>query len=123
MKSNFDCRVDFVPEALNISERGRQLKSLTEWTYDRKRRSLHRRIKFQAFEDVIVAVVRIGVAAERIDHHPEWSNVYDVLDIYLTTHDAGDVTLRDFDFARLIDLIVTETKNYHPKETDCGCTV
>ena len=111
--ANFD---DDGRHALNAFERARQLRSLADWTYDDKRRALHRRIKFATFEDVIVALVRIGVAAERMDHHREWSNVYDVLDINLTTHDTGDVTMLDFDLARLIDLIVAETKAYHPME-------
>lgn len=105
-------------EPLTPAERERQLRSLADWSYENDSRSLRRRIQFETFEDVIVAVVRIGVAAERMDHHPSWSNIYDILDIRLTTHDAGDVSMLDFDFARLIDLIVTETKNDHVRKTE-----
>ena len=105
-------------EALGPAERETQLRLLAGWSYEDESRSLKRRFKFGTFEDVIVAVVRISVAAERMDHHPSWSNNYDILDIRLTTHDAGDVSMLDFDFARLIDLIVAETQNYHVKETE-----
>lgn len=106
-----------MPQALGPIERKTQLRLLPDWSYDDESRSLKRRFKFGTFEDVIVAVVRIGVAAERMDHHPTWTNNYDILDIRLTTHDAGDVSMLDFDFARLIDLIVAETQNYHVSET------
>lgn len=104
--------------ALAPSERERELRSMSGWSYETESRSLFRRFRFDRFEDVIVAVVRIGVAAERMDHHPKWSNNYDILDIRLTTHDAGDVSKLDVDFARLIDLIVTETKNYQREESE-----
>ena len=103
---------------LTRGERERQLRSVGDWSYEDDNRSLRRQIQFETFEDVIVAIVRIGVAAERMDHHPFWSNNSDILDIRLTTRNAGDVSMLDFDFARLIDLIVTETKNDHVKETE-----
>lgn len=112
--------LELIVPALVPAERECQLRSLANWSYENDSRSLHRRIQFETFEDVIVAVVRIAAAAERLDHHPLWSNIHDILDIRLTTHDAGDVSMLDFDFARLIDLIVTETKNYHLRETDHG---
>lgn len=111
-----DAKAKRARSALARMERQRQLNSLPNWTYDEQAHCLHRRIQFATFEDVIVVLVRIGVAAERMDHHPEWSNIYDVLNIRLSTHDAGDVTMLDFDFAHLIDLIVTETQNYHLKD-------
>lgn len=48
-------------------------------------------------------MVRVGVLADRMDHHPEWSNVYNRLDIWLTTHDCGGVSPRDIALATLID--------------------
>jgi 4a-hydroxytetrahydrobiopterin dehydratase len=47
--------------------------------------------------------VRIGIEAEKADHHPEWFNVYNKLDIWLTTHDAGGVSEKDLALAKIID--------------------
>ena len=76
------------------------------WTYDEGRRALYRRITFRDFAEALGAMVRIGVAAERADHHPEWSNVYNRLDIWLTTHDTGGDSERDVALARVIDAMV-----------------
>jgi 4a-hydroxytetrahydrobiopterin dehydratase len=75
------------------------------WTYDADRRALYRRLTFGDFAEALGAMVRIGVAADKADHHPEWSNVYNRLDIWLTTHDTGGVSERDYALARAIDAI------------------
>ncbi len=79
--------------------------TLPAWRYDADRRALHRTCRFQDFLEALAAMVRIGVAAEKADHHPEWSNVYNVLEIWLTTHDAAGVTTRDVELARVIDSV------------------
>ena len=76
------------------------------WSYDEERRALYRRITFRDFAEALGAMVRIGMAADRADHHPEWSNVYHRLDIWLTTHDTGGVSERDVALARAIDAMV-----------------
>lgn len=76
------------------------------WVYDPARRALHRRLIFADFAEALAMMVRIGMAAEKADHHPEWTNVYNRLDIWLTTHDTGDVSERDHALARVIDGIV-----------------
>ncbi|KAG5721160.1 hypothetical protein E4T56_gene6188, partial [Termitomyces sp. T112] len=57
--------------------------------YDAARKAIHRRIRLHDFAQALALMVRIGVEAEKRDHHPEWTNVYNRLDIWLTTHDAG----------------------------------
>lgn len=88
---------------LNEDERTAALAAVPLWCYDIERRALFRRLDFPDFAAALGAMVTIGVHAEKADHHPEWSNVYNRLDIWLTTHDAGGVTVRDFELAATID--------------------
>lgn len=88
---------------LSTIERDTALRTLSGWTYDAPRRAFYRRFKFGDFSAAFGAMTRIAIHAEKVDHHPEWANVYDRLEIWLTTHDAGGVTKRDVDLARLID--------------------
>jgi len=79
------------------------LGELPGWTYDAARKAIHRRIRLHDFTQALALMVRIGVEAEKRDHHPEWTNVYNRLDIWLTTHDAGGVSRRDVDLAAAIN--------------------
>lgn len=92
--------------ALSDSEIASALSSLPEWRHDPDRRALRRNLVFPGFAAALGAMIEIGFAAERTDHHPEWSNVYDRLDIWLTTHDVGGVSEKDVRFAAEIDRIV-----------------
>ncbi len=89
--------------ALADDIRTARLADLPDWAFDPARNALHRHIRFGDFGSALAAMVRIGIAAEKADHHPEWSNVYDKLDIWLTTHDAGGVSERDLALAGHID--------------------
>ncbi|MBB4087566.1 4a-hydroxytetrahydrobiopterin dehydratase [Sphingomonas carotinifaciens] len=89
--------------ALNDRELTAHLNSLPAWRHDAERKALHRRLSFATFADALAAMVRIGIEADKADHHPEWTNVYDRLDIWLTTHDVNGVTVRDIALARAID--------------------
>ena len=51
----------------------------------------------------------IALMAEKINHHPNWSNIYNVLNVRLTTHDAGGVTDKDFELAKMIDAVIKES--------------
>jgi 4a-hydroxytetrahydrobiopterin dehydratase len=82
------------------------LVSLPHWQYDAQSRSLRRNIVFADFSQALAAMVRIGIEAEKADHHPEWSNVYNRLDIRLTTHDVNGVSFKDLALASEIDAIV-----------------
>lgn len=79
------------------------LAALPQWTHDAGRKALHRRIVTGDFAEALALMVRIGVEADKRDHHPEWSNVYNKLDIWLTTHDAKGISQRDVDLAQVID--------------------
>ena len=64
---------------------------------------IERRYVFVDFTQAFGFMARVALLAEKADHHPEWSNVYNRVDIRLTTHDAGGLSTRDFALARAID--------------------
>lgn len=65
--------------------------------------AIARQFKFADFREAFSFMTQVALAAERADHHPEWSNVYNRVDIRLTTHDAGGLTERDFALAAAVD--------------------
>ena len=70
---------------------------------------LQRSFEFKDFSEAFAFMARVALAAEKMDHHPDWSNVYNKVDIKLSTHDAGDiVTDKDRELADLIDKIKGE---------------
>lgn len=89
---------ELTPEA-----RAAALAELPEWRYDAARNALHRRITRADFAEAFALMTRIALVAEKADHHPEWANVWNRIDIWLTTHDAGGVSQRDVDLAAAID--------------------
>jgi 4a-hydroxytetrahydrobiopterin dehydratase len=88
---------------LSIEQRDAALTNLPSWRYDAQRQALYREIVVGDFVEAFGLMTRIALAAEKADHHPEWSNVYNRLNIWLTTHDAGGVSERDVQLATLID--------------------
>jgi 4a-hydroxytetrahydrobiopterin dehydratase len=64
---------------------------------------IERQYRFADFVTAFGFMARVALLAEKADHHPEWSNVYNKVDIRLTTHDAGGLSARDFALARAID--------------------
>lgn len=65
--------------------------------------AITRQFKFADFRQAFAFMTQVALAAERADHHPEWSNVYNRVDMRLTTHDAGGLTERDFALAAVAD--------------------
>lgn len=82
----------------------KKLENLPDWEfYDN---ALHTDFEFDNFKDCMSAMNRIAFECEALNHHPEWTNSYNTLDIKLTTHDAGGVTELDFKLATMINIIV-----------------
>lgn len=79
------------------------LKALPEWRLDPARGAISREFVFTDFTDAFAFMTRIALVAEKRDHHPEWSNVYNRVTITLTTHDADGLTQRDIDLAHTAD--------------------
>ena len=73
------------------------------WTRDEKRDAITREFVFKDFNRAFAFMTQVALAAEKADHHPEWSNVYNKVRVTLTTHDAGGVTQKDLDLARFAD--------------------
>ena len=95
-------------EALSEAERVEALDGLAEWDHDEARDAITRSILFADFIEAFGFMTQVALIAERMNHHPEWSNVYNRVDILLTTHDAGGLSPRDIDMAQAIDAIVGE---------------
>ncbi len=68
--------------------------------------AIHSEFEFENFKDCFSAMSRIAFECEALNHHPNWSNVYNVLTISISTHDAGGVTEKDFKLAEAIEAIV-----------------
>ena len=66
---------------------------------------LHREFRFRDFSEAFAFMTRVAMLAERRDHHPDWSNVYDRVTIELWSHDTGGVTERDFELAQEISRV------------------
>jgi 4a-hydroxytetrahydrobiopterin dehydratase len=79
--------------------------------WEEKKNALHRKFKFADFSEAFAFMTRVALAAEKMDHHPDWSNVYDTVEITLSTHSAGDiVTEKDRKLAKKIDELLSPAK-------------
>lgn len=81
-----------------------RLKELDNWEYQDE--ALVTSFEFKDFKDAFSVMTRIAFEAEIMNHHPSWFNVYNQLDISLSTHDAEGVTEKDFELAKIIDRLV-----------------
>jgi 4a-hydroxytetrahydrobiopterin dehydratase len=88
---------------LDDQERAAALQTLSRWDYDAKAQGIRRGFVFTDFAQAFAFMTRVAILAEKADHHPEWFNVYNRVEILLTTHDAGGLSARDISLARAID--------------------
>lgn len=93
-------------EQLSEAERADALDGLPDWDVDEARDAITRSFTFDNFSQAFAFMTQVALLAEKADHHPEWSNVYNRVDILLTTHDAGGLSERDVDMAQKIDALV-----------------
>jgi len=82
----------------------KRLENFPDWEYYEN--ALHSEFEFDSFKNCMSAMMRIAFEYEILNHHPEWTNVYNVLEIKLTTHDAEGVTELDFKLAEAMEKIV-----------------
>lgn len=90
---------------LGAAERTEALAGLPGWRWVEGRDAIARRFVFADFNEAFGFMTRVALAAERADHHPEWSNVWNRVDIALTTHSADGLTVKDIDLAHRIEAL------------------
>jgi 4a-hydroxytetrahydrobiopterin dehydratase len=88
---------------LTAAERAAALKELPGWRVDEARDAIVKTFQFENFVEAFGFMSQAALVAERMDHHPEWSNVYKTVNVLLTTHDAGGLTPLDVALARAMD--------------------
>jgi 4a-hydroxytetrahydrobiopterin dehydratase len=97
---------DRMTAKLTGTARSDALTALTQWKEVPGRDAIKRDLKFKDFSQAWGFMCRVALEAEKADHHPEWSNVYNNVSIVLSTHDAGGVSEKDVALAKFIDSIV-----------------
>jgi 4a-hydroxytetrahydrobiopterin dehydratase len=90
-------------DKLDTAERAALGKTLPQWTLMAGRDAIRRAWTFRDFNEAWGFMSRVALLAEKQDHHPEWSNVWNKVEITLSTHDAGGLSARDVALARAID--------------------
>jgi 4a-hydroxytetrahydrobiopterin dehydratase len=91
---------------LTEKERNSALAELSSWSLSREGKAIERRFTFADFSEAFAFMTRVALLAEQHDHHPEWSNVYNRVEIALTTHDAGGLSTRDVAMAEAIGALL-----------------
>ncbi len=92
-------------QKLAATAREDALKTLTGWRMVEGREAIHKSFRFPDFNAAFAFMARVALLAEKMDHHPEWFNVYNRVDVTLATHDADGLTELDIRMARFMDRI------------------
>lgn len=90
-------------QKLSSEERAAQLAGLDGWSVVTDRDAIRRQFAFADFNEAFGFMTRVAIKAQQMDHHPEWFNVYNKVEITLSTHEANGVTERDIALAKFID--------------------
>ena len=93
-------------EPLSDDDRAEALDTLPDWDYDEARDAITRTVQFTDFPEAFGFMAQVALVAEKMNHHPEWTNVWNRVDILLTTHDAGGLSHRDVELASAIDAML-----------------
>jgi 4a-hydroxytetrahydrobiopterin dehydratase len=92
-----------MPDPLAGEARGSALRGLAGWSELQGRDAIHKTFKFKSFSEAFGFMARSALAAEKMNHHPEWFNVYNRVEVTLSTHSAGGLTMLDIDLAHQMD--------------------
>lgn len=84
------------------------LATLSDWTHDVDQDAIVRTLRFPDFSAAFAFMTRVALLAEKLDHHPQWTNTYNVVEIRLWSHDVGGLTNRDIVMASAIDRVASE---------------
>jgi len=90
-------------QKLDADARAKVLSELSDWREVSGRDAIQRQFTFPDFNAAFGFMVRCALQAEKMDHHPEWFNVYNKVDVTLSTHDCGGLSSRDLELARFMD--------------------
>lgn len=90
-----------------------RLATVPHWSTDSGKTALLQTYQFRDFSEAFGFMARAALVAEKLDHHPEWKNVYRTVEVRLTTHDAGGLTGLDFDLARAMDALAASMGHAH----------
>ena len=93
-------------EKLSDKEREDGLSGLNGWVYDEGAGAIDHVFKFKDFSEAFAFMTRVALAAEKLGHHPDWSNSYNNVSIRLFTHDAGGLSAKDIALAKAIDKLL-----------------
>lgn len=88
-------------QQLSDDDVNQRLQAATGW--QRKGNAIAKQFRFADFTQAFGWMASVALVAERLDHHPDWKNVYNRVDVELSTHDAGGITARDFELAARMD--------------------
>ncbi len=91
------------PKQLSQVDRNQALEALSGWDYSAEEKAISKTFKFTDFSEAWGFMNRAALMAEKMDHHPEWFNVYSRVEVKLTTHDAGGVTVLDIRMATAME--------------------
>ncbi len=94
-----------MPEKMSDAQTDEALGELDGWTRVEGRDAIFRSYKFASFNEAFGFMSRVALAAEKLDHHPEWFNVYNKVDVTLATHDADGITELDIKLAQKMNWI------------------
>jgi 4a-hydroxytetrahydrobiopterin dehydratase len=92
-------------QQLTQAQRDTALAKLPDWRLAEGRDAIQKTFDFNDFNQAFGFMVRAALVAEKMDHHPEWSNVYKTVEVTLSSHDAGGLTERDIALAEAMDRI------------------
>lgn len=93
-------------EKMRDEDRDEGLAQVPAWAFDPSVGAITRHFEFENFPEAFAFMVRVAMLAERMGHHPDWSNAWNKVDILLTTHDCGGLSIYDIYLARAIDTLV-----------------
>ena len=89
---------------LSEVEINEELKHLSGWSVENEK--LHKEFQFDSFNQAFGFMTRAAMEIEKMNHHPEWFNVYNRISVELTTHDAGGITDNDVNLARILNSLI-----------------